>query len=290
VLFTNSQVDITNVVNGYITCHYYLFVIMLILVSMNKLGLVYKIGIIQVHIFVGLFITLIKYGICSNTIHFLLTSYNNDDFTVDIANTTSMSTLGSTIAYNSSISTLGKECIPWHVNDKVLKAQDVLLEMFKYISKEPNQAAFAKEYLEPLVNPLTGDTNLAIDFISKEAIMSNDKTFIINNEGDAVRTGNQFKNMMGIYSFTSNEYNIDNTYIGLTQNFTNRIKMHYLLSERPHKHYGSLYPYIYSNGGMKEMLFHINLLFPTYQSLWLTKFKFGVQNYLIFFKHLANLK
>lgn len=27
--------------------------------------------------------------------------------------------------------------------------------------------------------------------------MSNDKTFIINNEGDAVRTGNQFKNMMG---------------------------------------------------------------------------------------------
>ena len=90
-----------------------------------------------------------------------------------------------------------KECIPWHVNDKVLKAQEVLLEMFKYISKEPNQSAFAKEYLESLVNPLTGDTNLAIDFISKEAIMSNDKTFIINNEGDAVRTGNQFKNMMG---------------------------------------------------------------------------------------------
>ena len=137
VLFTNSQVDITNVVNGYITCHYYLFVIMLILVSMNKLGLVYKIGIIQVHIFVGLFITLIKYGICSNTIHFLLTSYNNDDFTVDIANTTSMSTLGSTIAYNSSISTLGKECIPWNVNEKVLKEKDVIIEMLKYISKEP---------------------------------------------------------------------------------------------------------------------------------------------------------
>ena len=48
--------------------------------------------------------------------------------------------------------------------------------------------------------------------------------------------------------------------------------MHYLLSERPHKHYGSLYPYISSNGGMKQMLFHVNLLFPTYQSIWLSKF------------------
>lgn len=55
--------------------------------------------------------------------------------------------------------------------------------------------------------------------------MSCNKTFIISNEGEAVRTGNQFTNMMGIYSFTSNDYNIDNTYIGLTQNFSNRIKL-----------------------------------------------------------------
>lgn len=64
--------------------------------------------------------------------------------------------------------------------------------------------------------------------------------------------------------------------------------MHYLLSERSHKHNDSLYPYINSNGGMKQMLFHVHLLFPTYQSIWISKF--GVQNYPIFFKHLVSLK
>ena len=74
---------------------------------------------------------------------------------------------------------------------------------------------------------------------------------------------------MEISSFSSTNLSMEETYIGLTQNFSNRLTVHEMICSRPHKHYGLLYPYILEQGGMSNILFHVNFTLPTYQYLWL---------------------
>jgi hypothetical protein len=98
--------------------------------------------------------------------------------------------------------------------------------------KDSNKGAFAVElnlfFLEQIMSGAQRD--LSTDFKSAKSIIENNKSWTIKNEGDTVRAGNKFMNLMGIYSFTPTDYDINNSYIGLTQNYTNRLKMHYMLS------------------------------------------------------------
>ena len=52
-----------------------------------------------------------------------------------------------------------------------------------------------------------------------------------------------YDNKLGIYSFSPEEFDMNKTYIGLNQNFLNKIEVHLMISIRPPKRCGLLYPF-----------------------------------------------
>jgi hypothetical protein len=135
-----------------------------------------------------------------------------------------------------------------------------------YATLEGKEKEFSDKYLKHLLTPFKGKTGLNKDIISVKNFLSL-KTYYIINQKIIQNLGNFYKDKLGIYLFTTKEFDLKNTYIGLTQNFLNRLETHYYLSYRTEKHYGSLYPFINKIGGIVNMQFILILDMPTYQSL-----------------------
>jgi NADH-ubiquinone oxidoreductase chain 3 len=159
--------------------------------------------------------------------------------------------------------------INWVETPQIRKAREVLLKM--YATLEGKEKEFSDKYLKHLLTPFKGKTGLNKDIISVKNFLSL-KTYYIINQKIIQNLGNFYKDKLGFYLFTTKEFDLKNTYIGLTQNFLNRLETHYYLSSRTEKHYGSLYPFINKIGGIVNMQFILILDMPTYQSLWIKKY------------------
>ena len=128
---------------------------------------------------------------------------------------------------------------------------------------------FAEKNLKTLLFPLKGNTGLSIDIMSPEKLKERSLTYTINTAEDCKKIGNEYENNLVIYSFTTKEINMEETYIGLSQNLINRLEVHYYLSNNKEKQYGKFYPFCFEKGGMKNLYFNIHLFSPTFLSLYL---------------------
>lgn len=165
--------------------------------------------------------------------------------------------------------------IPWTVTQDMKQAQGVLVRMYDTLieSNEPQVIAFAEKHLMPLTLPVTGYSDMPGDFMSSKSIIERANTHTINNAFDCARVGSVYHEKGVIYAFTTPSMDMDTTYIGITQNVINRLTVHAYHGASPDRFYGKLYPYMYQQGGMQTMPFHVLHSMPTFQSIWLAENK-----------------
>lgn len=180
----------------------------------------------------------------------------------------------SDLFYNNMV-TYCQDEIPWSVTPSITKAQTVLTQMYNHVlTMDPDCVDFAKEYLTPLLSPLSGNTGLSKNIITSESIEK--ITYILKSDSQAYSLGREFYGNGIIYSFTGSNMSMNETYIGLTQSAHYRLTQHYYLGNRPNhvNARGLLYQFIDSQGGFSNIRFNVIHSFPTFETLWFIKHDF----------------
>ena len=161
--------------------------------------------------------------------------------------------------------------IPWAITDKVSQAQLVLNNMYNHLINDctDDEASFARQYLAEYIIPPIGDTGLNETFISSRSMVEHSIRHRVSDRYACSSIGDSYHQKAVIYSFTNSSFDLSATYIGQTQNLTNRLIRHYNSSVGINRPIGKLYPYANSVGGLGNMLLYVNLEFSTFQDLWL---------------------
>lgn len=157
-------------------------------------------------------------------------------------------------------------------NNNILNGQTVLSSMYEHLVASELTSTFANKHLLALVEPILGDTGLPLTFMDVSAITNRNNSFVLLGSGDITRLGNQFFDQLNIYSFSSQDMNMNETYIGLTQNLGQRLTTYAHILKHPEKQSGLLYPFITGQGGLANLQFNVLLSMPSFRSLWLDEY------------------
>ena len=123
-----------------------------------------------------------------------------------------------------------------------------------------------------------------------ELIISQKHTHVIKSASDCKKIGSKYENILVVYSFTTKDFNMKHTYIGISQNLTNRLEVNYFQGKKLYKHYGFFYLFCNENGEMKNLLFNVHIILPTFQFLYLKANKECSLEVLYILKYFSELQ